>query len=48
MIEVYGQYEEYITSVKGELLDEIDDTSLYECTIVLKKLQTEIILKVCL
>lgn len=46
MMEVYGQYEEYLTTVRGELLDEIEGSSLYECRIDLKKLQSEILLKV--
>ena len=48
MIEVHGQHEEYLMTVRGELLDEVDGTSLYECRIVLKKLQPEIFLKVSL
>ena len=48
MIEVHGQHEEYLLTVRGELLDEVDGTSLYECRIVLKKLQPEIFLKVSL
>ncbi len=46
MIEVHGQYEEYLNTVRGELLDEVEGTSLYECRIDLKKLQPEILLKV--
>lgn len=46
MIEVHGQYEEYLMTVRGELLEEVEGTSLYECKIDLKKMQSEIILKV--
>lgn len=48
MIELYGQCEEYISTIKGEHLDEVDGTSLYECRIDLKKLQSEVLLKVIL
>ncbi|XP_046441448.1 uncharacterized protein LOC124192277 [Daphnia pulex] len=47
MIEVHGQYEEYLMTVRGELLEEVEGTSLYECRIDLKKMQSEIILKFC-
>jgi len=46
MIEVHGQYEEYLMTVRGELLEEVEGTSLYECRINLKKMQSEILLKV--
>lgn len=46
-MEVHGQYEEYLATVKGELLDEVEGTSLYETKIDLKKLQSELLLKVC-
>ena len=46
MIEVNGQYEEYLMTVRGELLEEVEGTSLYECRIDLKKMQSEILLKV--
>ena len=46
MIEVYGQHEEYLSTVRGEYLDEIEGSSLYECRIDLKKLQSEVLLKV--
>lgn len=45
-IEVYGQCEEYLQTVKGDLLDEVDGSPLYECKADLKKLQSEISLKV--
>lgn len=43
-MEVFGQFGEYLMTAKGELLDE--DTSLYETKIDLKRLQTELLLKV--
>lgn len=43
---MYGQHEEYLFTIKGDLLDEVDGTSLYDCRINLKKLQSEILLKV--
>lgn len=46
MIEVHGQYEEYLMTVRGELLDEVDGSALYECRIDLPKMQSEILLKV--
>ena len=48
MMEIYGEHEEYIALLKGELLDEIDGTHLYECQIKLNKLQSEITFKVYL
>ncbi|KAK4002532.1 hypothetical protein OUZ56_004354 [Daphnia magna] len=47
MIEVHGQYEEYLMTVRGELLDEVDGSALYECRIDLPKMQSEILLKFC-
>lgn len=46
VIEIYGEHEEYISTCKGELLDDVEGSSLYECRIQLKKLQSEILLKV--
>ena len=46
MIEVYGQFEEYLQTSKGDQLDEVDGTYLYECRVDLKKLQSEVLLKV--
>ncbi|XP_057381872.1 uncharacterized protein LOC130704467 [Daphnia carinata] len=47
MIEVHGQYEEYLMTVRGELLEEVDGSALYECRIDLPKMQSEILLKLC-
>lgn len=47
-MEVYGQCEEYLSTIKGDLLDEVEGSSLYEVKIDLKKLQSEILLKVCI
>ncbi|KAI9562048.1 hypothetical protein GHT06_013013 [Daphnia sinensis] len=47
VIEVHGQYEEYLMTVRGELLDEVDGSALYECRIDLPKMQSEIFLKFC-
>lgn len=46
MIEVYGQFEEYLQTNKGDQLDEVDGTYLFECKIDLKKLHSEVLLKV--
>jgi hypothetical protein len=46
MVEVYGQFEEYLSTHKGEQLDEVDGTYLYECRVDLKKLLSEVLLKV--
>lgn len=48
MIEVHGQCEEYLMTVRGELLDDVDGSPLYESRIDLKKMQSEILLKVLL
>lgn len=45
-MEVYGQYEEYLTTIRGEFLDEMEGSSLYECRVEFKQVQSEILLKV--
>ena len=45
-MEVHGQYEEYLQTIKGELLDEVEGSSLYKTRIDLKRLQSELLLKV--
>lgn len=46
MVEVYGQHGEYLQTVRGALLDNIDNTPLYENHIKLSKWQSEVLLKV--
>ena len=46
VLEIYGNHEEYILTSKGDLLDDIDGTLLFENRIQLTKLQPEVLLKV--
>jgi len=46
IFEVYGDYGEYISTTKGDLLDDVEGSCLYECRMDFKKPQSEILLKV--
>merc|ERR1712071_437055 len=45
IFEVYGDYGEYISTTKGDLLDDVEGSCLYECRMDFKKPQSEILLK---